>query len=160
VLFLFMTSHGAQDHHFALELGPYVFDELTPQVLRKMLDESGIKNRVILVSACYSGGFIHDLKSRNTLVMTASREDRSSHGCQQGADWTFFGKAYFDEALRHTSSFEKAFGEASVIVANREREEEVTPSEPQMSVGSGIRPVLAALEKALRQNGAKRGEAR
>lgn len=149
VLFLFMTSHGAQDHHFSLELGPYVFDELTPQVLRTMLDESGIRNRVILVSACYSGGFIHDLSSNNTLVMSASREDRSSHGCQQGADWTFFGKAYFDEALRHTPSFEKAFDEARAIVAGRERQEGVTPSEPQIAVGNGIRPVLTAWEKTL-----------
>jgi len=149
VLFLFMTSHGAQDHHFSLELGPYVFNALTPQVLRGMLDESGIKNRVILVSACYSGGFIHDLADRNTLVMSASREDRSSHGCQQGADWTFFGKAYFDEALRHTRSFEKAFDEARAIVAEREKQENVTPSEPQIAVGSAIRPVLAAWEKGL-----------
>lgn len=149
VLFLFMTSHGAQDHHFSLELGPYVFNALTPQVLRGMLDESGIKNRVILVSACYSGGFIHDLSDPNTLVMSASREDRSSHGCQQGADWTFFGKAYFDEALRHTRSFEKAFDEARAIVAAREKQENVTPSEPQIAVGSGIRPVLAAWEKGL-----------
>jgi hypothetical protein len=149
VLFLFMTSHGARDHHFSLELGPYVFNELTPQILRGMLDESGIKNRVILVSACYSGGFIRDLSDRNTLVMSASREDRSSHGCQQGADWTFFGKAYFDEALRHTRSFEKAFDEARVIVAEREKQENVTPSEPQIAIGSAIRPVLAIWEKGL-----------
>jgi len=149
VLFLFMTSHGARDHHFSLELGPYVFNELTPQILRSMLNESGIKNRVILVSACYSGGFIRDLSDRNTLVMSASREDRSSHGCQQGADWTFFGKAYFDEALRHTRSFEKAFDEARAIVAEREKQENVTPSEPQIAIGSGIRPVLAAWEKEL-----------
>ncbi len=149
VLFLFMTSHGAWDHHFSLELGPYVFNELTPQVLRGMLNDSGIKNRVILVSACYSGGFIHDLSDRNTLVMSASREDRSSHGCQQGADWTFFGKAYFDEALRHTRSFEKAFDEARASVAVREKQENVTPSEPQIAIGSGILPVLAAWERGL-----------
>lgn len=151
VLFLFLTSHGAQDHHFSLELGPYFFNELTPPVLRTMLDEAGIKNRVIMVSACYSGGFIPDLADAHTLVMSASRADRSSHGCQQGADWTFFGRAYFNEALRHTHSFEKAFGEARSIVAAREKQEGVTPSEPQIAVGSDIRPALARLEKALQQ---------
>lgn len=151
VLFLFMTSHGAQDHHFSLQLGPYMFDELTPPILRSMLDDAGIRNRVVLVSACYSGGFIPDLADAHSLVMSASRADRSSHGCQQGAEWTFFGRAYFNEALRHTPSFEQAFFEARTIVAAREKQDGVTPSEPQISVGSDIRPVLARLEKALQQ---------
>lgn len=146
ILFLFMTSHGAQDFHFSLELWPYTFDELTPQVLRRMLDDAGIKNRVILVSACYSGGFIAPLAGPDTLVMTASRADRSSHGCVHGADWTFFGRAYFDEALRKTRSFEDAFGMAATAVALREKDEGLTASEPQIAVGPAVRGALRAWE--------------
>ncbi|TVO67595.1 hypothetical protein FHP89_10135 [Denitromonas ohlonensis] len=33
------------------------------------------------------------LAEPNTLVVTASRADRNSHGCSHSADWTFFGRA-------------------------------------------------------------------
>lgn len=149
VLFLFMTSHGAADHKFSLELWPYKFGELTPQSLRAALDEAGIRNRVIVVSACYSGGFVPPLADEHTLVMSASRADRNSHGCSHEADWTFFGKAYFDEALRETRSFTSAFETARASVAAREKEEGLMASEPQIAEGAGIRPVLEALDRAL-----------
>jgi hypothetical protein len=146
VLFLFMTSHGAEDHEFSLNLWPFRFDALTPEKLKTMLDDAGIRNRVIVVSACYSGGFIKPLSNEYTLVMSASREDRNSHGCSHEADWTFFGKAYFDEALRTTHNFEEAFHKASTLIAAREAAEGYPPSEPQIAVGQAIRPVLQALE--------------
>ncbi|NSL56849.1 C13 family peptidase [Uliginosibacterium aquaticum] len=147
VLFLFMTSHGAADHHFSLDLWPFRFGELTPQSLRAALDEAGIQNRVIVVSACYSGGFVEPLQDAHTLVMTASRADRNSHGCSHAADWTFFGKAYFDEALRQSHSFTAAFEQARQSVARREKEEGLEASEPQISVGAAIQPLLNTLEK-------------
>ena len=65
-----------------------------------MLDDAGIRNRVIVVSSCYSGTFVDALRDDDTLVMTASAKDRNSFGCSNEADFTYFGKAYFDEALR------------------------------------------------------------
>ncbi|MDR1995382.1 C13 family peptidase [Azonexus sp.] len=149
VLFLFMTSHGSSEFHFTLSLWPFRFDELTPQRLRELLDASGIKNRVIVVSACYSGGFIEPLSDPHTLVISAARADRNSHGCSHEADWTFFGRAYFDEALRHTHSFTAAFEQARRTVETREREEDYTLSEPQMSEGEAIRLHLEAIERRL-----------
>ncbi|WP_018610557.1 C13 family peptidase [Uliginosibacterium gangwonense] len=154
VLFLFMTSHGAEDFHFSLDLWPYKFGELTPQTLRGMLDDAGIKNRVILVSACYSGGFVKLLANDNTLVMSASREDRNSHGCSHEAEWTFFGNAYFNEALRQTHSFEQAFAMANKAVTQREAKEDLKHSEPQMAEGQAIRPVLEKLETYQAENNA------
>lgn len=147
VLLLFLTSHGSQDHHFDLSLWPYRFDELTPNRLRSLLDEAGIRYRVVVVSACYSGGFVPPLAGEDTLVISASRADRNSHGCSHEAEWTFFGKAFFDEALRRTTSFESAFSLASRAIAEREKNEELTPSEPQMAAGAGIRRALTRLEK-------------
>ena len=49
------------------------------------------------------------LANPDTLVMSAARADRNSHGCSHEAGWTFFGKAYFDEALRKTRDFQEAF---------------------------------------------------
>ncbi len=53
VLVLFMTSHGEKTG-FALEL-PGGVAELTPQQVAATLDEAGIKNRIVIVSACLFG---------------------------------------------------------------------------------------------------------
>ena len=119
VLVLFMTSHGSADHKFGLELWPMRFDELDPAVLRGLLDESGIRHRVVIVSACFSGGFVPALAGADTLVITAAATDRTSFGCSNEAYWTYFGRAYFDQSLRTTSSFVKAFESAKVMVAQR-----------------------------------------
>lgn len=146
VLFLFMTSHGSAQHRFDLSLYPYRFDDLTPEVLWQMLVEAGIRYRVVLVSACYSGGFVKPLANPDTLVITAARADRNSHGCSHEADWTFFGKAFFAEALAQTNSFTEAFELARAKVAEREKAEGLEASEPQMAAGEGIRAALRALE--------------
>src|SRR5262249_43766878 len=78
ILFLYLTSHGSEDHRFSLDFWPMRFKPLDPGTLRKLLDESGIKRRIVVVSACYSGGFVEPLKDANTLVITASAGDRNS----------------------------------------------------------------------------------
>lgn len=146
VLFLFMTSHGSRQHEFQIELWPYRFESITPQRLRELLDASGIRHRVIVVSACYSGGFVPALKDDDTLVITAARADRTSFGCEDGRDWTAFGQAYFAEALTAHPSFEQAFQLATAKIAARERQENRTPSEPQIAVGAKIREQLRLIE--------------
>ncbi len=149
VLVLFLTSHGSEKHRFSLEMYPLSFNELTPAVLRSALDESGIKNRVIVVSACYSGGFIEPLMDENTLVISASAADRNSFGCGNENDWTYFGKAFFDEALRKTTSFTAAFQQARPLIAEREKAQEFRPSDPQIAEGVHIRETLARLDAQL-----------
>jgi hypothetical protein len=148
ILFLFLTSHGSADHRFDLSLWPYDFPGLTPAALKELLDGAGVRHRVIVVSACYSGGFIAPLAGPDTLVIAASRADRNSHGCSHEADWTFFGQAYINEALRQGLGFEAAFHQARQQVALREQQEKLTPSEPQMAMGDNIRARLQALETA------------
>ncbi|MBL8447970.1 MAG: peptidase C13 [Zoogloeaceae bacterium] len=147
VLFLFMTSHGSPDYRFDLSLWPYRFDDLTPERLRSLLDQAGIRYRVVLVSACYSGGFVPVLAGPDTLAMSAAAADRNSHGCSHGADWTFFGRAYFQEALDQTRSFETAFDIAREAVGRRESDEGVDASLPQIAVGNGIRVALKGIER-------------
>jgi hypothetical protein len=152
VLFLFLTSHGSEKHHFALELWPLNFNPLDPARLRKMLDESGIKHRVVVVSACYSGGFINALKNDHTLVITASAPDKNSFGCSNENDWTYFGQAYFNEALRSTYSFTEAFDLAKPLITARETKQKFTPSNPQMALGNAMRDKLALLAQQYAQH--------
>jgi hypothetical protein len=148
LLFLFLTSHGST-RHLSLDFWPLQLNGLDPASLRDMLDESGIRNRVIVVSACYSGGFIDALRNENTLVISASAPDKNSFGCSDETEWTYFGKAYFDEALRKTYSFVTAFELAKPIIAERERERGYQPSDPQMALGADIKSKLSILERQL-----------
>ncbi|MBV8208519.1 MAG: hypothetical protein JO133_00490 [Burkholderiaceae bacterium] len=145
VLFLFLSSHGAPDHSLEVSLEPYQFESLTPAKLRRMLDESGIRYRVVVVSACYSGAFVRALADADTMVITASAADRTSFGCRDGAQWTDFGQAYFHEALPATGSFEGALQKARELIAQREAAAKLTPSDPQIYVGVKVRQKLQAL---------------
>lgn len=146
ILALFLTSHGTPAHELVVSLSPYEFEQITPDRLRGLLDDSGIRYRIVIVSSCYSGGFVEALSSPDTMVITASSADRTSFGCRDGAQWTDFGRAYFDEALAQTGSFEGAFRIASRHIAERESKENLTPSQPQIFVGASIRDQLQRLE--------------
>ena len=150
VLFLFLTSHGSRDQKFSMQFHPLQLVDLTPPDLRRMLDDAGIRHRVVVVSSCYSGGFVEPLRNDDTLVITASAADRNSFGCSNEADFTYFGKAYFDEALRTTDSFIEAFNIAAPTIAAREKKEDFEPSNPQIFVGGRIAATLEALRRGVR----------
>lgn len=116
ILFLFLTSHGSKDHKFSLAQNGMKLRDLPAKELGRMLKETGIRWKVVLVSACYSGGFIDAVKDDHTLVITAARHDRSSFGCADDNDFTYFGRAFFKEALMNSNSFQDAFGKAKVLV--------------------------------------------
>lgn len=145
VLVVFLTSHGDEDAGLVLDAGFYRFDPLAPAVLREALSEVGVKWRVIIVSACYSGGFIDELRDPSTLVITSARADRNSFGCGHDGDFTYFGRALIGEHLRSDPSFVSAFEKARAGIRQREKREGRTPSEPQIFVGADIAPLLDRL---------------
>ncbi|AOG24357.1 C13 family peptidase [Acidovorax sp. RAC01] len=151
VLVVYMTSHGARNHELAASHGPLQVAPVTPEMLRRWLDEAGIRNRVIAVSACYSGGWVEPLATDSTLVMTAADATHTSYGCGTRSELTFFGRAVFHEQLRQTHSFERAFAAAVPLIQQREVDAGKADgfSNPQIRVGERIRPVLAALETRL-----------
>jgi hypothetical protein len=143
VLVLLLTSHGSREDGIAVRNGGLPLADLQPQDLRSALDDSGIKWRVVIVSACYSGIFLEPLKSDSTLVITAADADHTSFGCEDDRDLTYFGEAFLRDALPGAPSLEAAFGKARKLIAERERAEQLTPSNPQIFTGSAIRRKLA-----------------
>lgn len=143
--FLFLTSHGREDE-FALDFYEAGTKNLTAGEFSRMLDDSGIGAAVIVVSACFSGSFIDEIAAPDRLVITAAREDRTSFGCRDGAEWTEFGESFFDRALRADPDPRKAFPVAAEDVARKEAADGLTPSLPQMSEGA---EVGAALDRVL-----------
>ncbi|HEV7913088.1 MAG TPA: C13 family peptidase [Albitalea sp.] len=147
LLFIHLTSHGAQGGTLSARFWPLSIDEVTPQALKGWLDEAGVRYRIVSVSACYSGSWIAPLSDPATLVMTAADAEHTSYGCGKRSELTFFGRAMFDEQLRRTWSFEQAHAAARAVIDQREREAGKTdgPSNPQIHVGAQIRPQLARL---------------
>jgi hypothetical protein len=135
ILFVFMTSHGGKDHEFRLNQNAMSLRGIKPRELAEILDESRIRWKVVLVSACYSGGFVDPLKSETTMVMTAARADRTSFGCADENEFTYFGRAFFKEALPASGSFFEAFSKAQLLVDEWERKDKTPERErslPQM----------------------------
>jgi hypothetical protein len=151
VLVVYLTSHAGARFQLAAEHEPLRVQPLSPGELRRMLDQAGIRNRVIAVSACLSGNWVGPLASETTLVMTAADANHTSYGCGRLSHLTFFGRAVFDEQLRATHSFEQAFAAAVPVIRRREEVAGKTDgfSNPQISVGEKIRPVLRELERRL-----------
>ncbi len=149
VLVLTLTSHGSKD---GLEVsnGTLPLLQLGPAELRQALDESGIKWRVLVVSACYSGVFLEPLKTDATLIATASDADHSSFGCEDDRDLTYFGEAFLKDAIPTTKSLEDAFKKAAELIRHREEAEHLEHSNPQLYIGPAIRQRLALLENGLK----------
>jgi hypothetical protein len=151
VVLVYLEGHGTRDHRLLPDYRPLQLDPLTPRLLREMLDESGIKWRIIVVSSCYSGGYVEPLKDPHTLIMTASAANRTSFGCGTESEATYFADALFQHALRFDDSFVSAFGKARERIAERERSEGVgPPSEPQIYIGDAMAAKLPQLETVLR----------
>jgi hypothetical protein len=146
VLFLAISSHGAKDPAIAVENADLPLDELTDEDLADALEDARIKWRVIIISACYAGGFIDALKDPRTIVITAAAADRTSFGCSNDADLTYFGEAFYRDALPEARSLRDAFDKAKTAIAARERREKVDASKPQAFFGAELEAKLAAMK--------------
>ena len=140
VLFLILTSHGSQDG-LAIRAGRLT-QTLTPSDLADMLAKTGVRHKVVVISACYSGIFIPRLASPDVLVITAADANHPSFGCEDKAKWTYFGDAFFNVALRQAASLKDAFLEARSLVRKRELREHFDPSNPLMEGGANVQPLL------------------
>ena len=149
VLMMYLTAHGSRGHFLSADLSPMQLLNLTGARLRGMLDAAGIRNRVIVISACYSGGFISSLAHEDALIITASDAEHPSFGCGNESDFTYFGRAFFQHGLSRTVSPTDAFKQASPLIAKWERELGQGFSNPQMSVGSRIDGLLKNLDQRL-----------
>lgn len=150
VVMVYLASRGTTDHRLTTDQPPLSLVELAPAGLKQLLDDAGIKWRIIVVSACYSGGFVAPLRDDYTLIVTDAQSDRASFGCGDRGPPTLFGESFF-QALGKGDSFATAFDSARAHVAERERDAGYSPpANPQISVGTAMIDKL----KTLRRRGA------
>ncbi len=156
VLFLYLTSHGSRDHDLAVDMWPLKLNDVSPDDLKVKLDDAGIRWRIILVSACYSGGFIKPLMDEYSLILTASAADKTSFGCSNANEFTYFGEALFKDMGEGAYRFIPGFQEAIERIAVREKDEKLEPSEPQLYVSDLMLEKLQRLEAEMAQYPAER----
>jgi hypothetical protein len=148
VLIVYTSGHG-------MPFGLYYNDAdngygaISPSRLHDLLGGLGIRNRLLILSACFSGVFVPRMQDDNTAIVTAASADRSSFGCVAENDWTFFGDAMINHALRKPQPLAAAFNEANGLITSWESQFPVQPSLPQVSIGAGAEHWLAALDRRL-----------
>jgi len=134
---IYFSSHGAPQ-------GVVVDQQiLPPGVLASMLDSTcGKRPTVVIISACFSGVFVPALAGANRMVLTAARPDRSSFGCGEADKYPYFDQCVL-ESMPTAPDFATLGRTVQACVAAREiREGMKPPSEPQLFIGSALKPLL------------------
>ncbi|MFO1306111.1 MAG: C13 family peptidase [Burkholderiales bacterium] len=148
VVMVYITAPTARNNQVAAEQPPLALVELGPAGLKQLMDDAGIKWRIVVVSACYSGGFADTLADDYTLVITSTKADTPGLGCDGRTPPTLFGDAFFQQGLAKVNSFEAAFEIAKAKVAERERAAGYEPaSDPQWRLGDEMAQKLKNLRK-------------
>jgi hypothetical protein len=146
ILFLALSSHGKDEPRLVVSNGALPLDQLRGEDLARILRESGIRWKIVVISACYAGAFIPFLKDENTIVITAAAPDRTSFGCNDRRDLTYFGEAFYRDALPAAGDLRGAFDAAIADVAGRERRQGLKASNPQGHFGAAVVEKLAEFE--------------
>jgi len=146
VLILYTTSHGSPKAGLNFRDPARGAAVIAPAQLAAMLDKAGAKNRLVILQACFSGQFVPTLEAPRTVIATASSSMKSSFGCTAGNDWTFFGYALINQAMRQPDSFVRQFRRAFVTIIGWEQRLQIESSSPQISVGAETAGWLAALD--------------
>jgi hypothetical protein len=144
VLFLALSSHGERGAALKVTNAGSVPAKLRAESLAAMLRESGIQWKVVVVSACYSGSFVDTLADERSIVITAAAGDRKSFGCDDKRQLTYFGEAFYRDAVPGTASLQAAFEKARGELQAKETRGGITPSLPQARFGAAIQDRLAA----------------
>jgi len=153
VLFLFLSSRGTQAPSLVLSQPGLILADIDPKGLKKALDDAQIKWRIIVISACYSGGFINQLADSKTLVITSS--DATDHGlsCAKKKESTWFTQLFFEEGLKKSLGMTTAF-QATLDTIKKQQGIDQNLGLPQIAMGKEMQHKLALLESRLLQPGA------
>jgi hypothetical protein len=80
--------------------------------------------------------------------LTAAAAERTSFGCSDDRDLTYFGEAFYRDALPQAASLREAFEISKAALRKREIGEARIPSNPQAHFGAALEKKLAAMEAA------------
>ncbi len=150
VLVLFLTSHGSKEGVGIVTPSNRGAALLSPRRLGRLLKDTPIRHKIVIISACYSGVFANALADDTTLLITAADAEQPSFGCGADVkdDWTYFGRAFFVDGLKVGRTLDEAFKIAKARVLERETAQKFEHSNPQMRGGKAVRAKLEAIRLA------------
>jgi hypothetical protein len=137
IVFVDVSSHGAR-RMLARQVGNHAPTGLSSRELARKLEPLAGHRTVIIISACYSGSLIGDLRAPERIIITAARADRSSFGCAPDSRHTFFGEAELHAFGPRDRSLRQVFAAIRDDVARMEDKQRYQPSEPQIWVGASM----------------------
>ena len=130
LVILLFTSHGSPNQ-LSLKIGYGAYsNNLGTEELRSYLEDLKAIPTIIIISACYSGSFVPALANDNRIIITAASKDRVSFGCSSESKATYFIEEFFQHSFDASMSLSQLFSQASRQVAERERREHFTGSQP------------------------------
>ena len=143
LVLVYASTHGAPgllgNQENGVEAAPVTVDDL-----QQWLEPLRNHDTILILSACFSGSFIPALKEDHRIIFTAARADRTSFGCQAGADHTVFGEALLG-AIRPDTSLRAIIDRTRLAITAQERRMGVpAPSLPQVSVGAAVKQLYDA----------------
>ena len=133
---IFLTSHGERGAGLWLARSNTA---VSPDQLAQALSRGcAAVPTVVVVSACYSGGFaIGKMAKPNRIVLTAARNDRPSFGCQVHRVYNFFDECLLG-ALPKSATWRGVADGSRECVHRMERALGERPSEPQAYFGAVV----------------------
>lgn len=146
VVLLYVAGKAAPGGAVEVSLPPLDLVPLSPVGVRRLLDESGIRWRIVVVSACFGGAWREALADDTTLVMTATGGDEAGDGCALEEHGSVFGDALFNHGMVEADTFTGAFDIARKIVAERAGQVGEQRA-PQIHVGSAMAAKLREIEQ-------------
>jgi hypothetical protein len=153
---LYLAGPADRSGMLGVAMPPLELAPVTPAVLRALLDEAGIRWRIVVVAACHAGPFADALANETTLVLTATG-DGATYGCHRRADATNLGAALFGDALLHGDSLRAAFEAAHARLVAGERGDAASRGKgAQLVVGPAMADKLKQLDRARAARGSGR----
>ncbi|MFN3580728.1 MAG: C13 family peptidase [Pseudomonas sp.] len=142
LLVIHLVSHGGRDGELLLQQPGIKLPGLSPEAFAEMLEPLQARRKVLVVSACYSGHWLNQLKDSDTLILTSSRDDRTSFGCGDDSEMTWFTKALYQSVGLSLTEPEAMFEQITQQIRVWEEEigmEEERWSYPQFHLGEELR---------------------
>lgn len=136
---IYLTAHGAPEAWLQTDLPNSTWlKPIDAKFLAESLDKAGIRRRIVIVSACFSGTWIPPLASPDTILITASSATRTSFGCDDRREYTFFGAALLGGPLAQGASWREAYDRLLADIGEEEKRQRLEPSFPMYSVGTNM----------------------
>ena len=139
---VYLASHGGRDGELSTDLPDFdAVESISAGRLAQMLNRAGIRRRIVIISACFAGSWIKPLASDDTIVIAAAHADRTSFGCTDDRELTYFGEALLKGKLASGASLSESFMAARQTVTRWEAKTSEQNSDPQAFVGRNMAAV-------------------